>query len=247
MKTNRFFTVLFALSSLLLFNQCSKEKTFDCVKSTGTIKKENRYFENFSSLYVEDNINVILMQNMPGQIVIEAGENLLPKIKCEQENDRLTVRNNNTCNWVRSYDKPINVYVGVDQVKEITQKGYGSIKEGEYLKTDTLGFTSIAFGEINVRVEANFIGFFVDHNTTLVLKGKAGKLAGIANNNSLVNTEEMQVQWAYYINGSVLDAKIYSDSLVQAVIEGDGNIICKGKPVFVSYIHKSGKGVLITP
>jgi hypothetical protein len=226
---------------------CSKEKTFDCIKSTGDITKETRYFENFSYLEVEDNINVILVQSLPGQVIIEAGENLLPKIKCEQEGTLLRVKNKNTCNWVRSYDKPMNIYVGVDQIKAISQEGYGSIREGETLKTDTLRISNLTFGETDLTIEAKFIGFFVDDYATFKIRGNANSMAGSAAKNASVNTEEMEVRWIVFSNASLLDAKVYSDSLIQAEIYGNGNIICKGNPPLVEYHHFSGEGSLSLP
>lgn len=226
---------------------CSKEKTFDCVKSTGDIEKENRYFENFSSLYVEDNIDVILVQSMPGRVVVEAGDNLLPKIKCVQEGNLLKIKNDNTCNWVRSYKKPINIYVGVDQVKEISQKGYGTIKEGEALKTDTLRIYNLTFGETDLTIEAAFIGFIADDHATFKLRGKAHVMAGSSFKNSLVNTEGMDVPWFYFISNSLTDSRIYCDSLAQVDINGEGKVYCKGKPSIVQYNHFGGKGELLFP
>lgn len=239
--------ILTSIIIIGLFFACSKEKTFDCIKSTGDIEKENRYFDNFSSLYIEDNINVILIQNLPGMVVVEAGDNLLPKIRCEQDGKVLKIKNDNTCNWVRSYKKPINVYAGVDQVKEITQKGYGTIKEGEALKTDTLRISNLTFGETDLNIEAAFIGFIADDHATFKLRGKAHSMAGLSFKNSLVNTEEMNVRWIYFVSNSLVSSRIYGDSLAQVNIGGDGKVYCKGNPPLVQYKHLGGKGELVFP
>ncbi len=247
MKKRRIRYAFSAFICVLIFNGCSKEKTFDCIKSTGDIKKENRYFDNFSSLSVEDNINVVLVQSLPGLIILEAGDNLLPKLKCEQEGKKLTIRNKNTCNWVRSYDKPINLYVGVDQVKEISQTGYGTIRNGEALKTDTLRIYNLTFGETDLTIEAKFIGFQADDHGSFTIKGKANSMAGGCYRNGLVNTEAMEVPWLVFKNTSLVTARVYSDSLIQAEIAGDGDIICNGKPTLVEYKYTSGKGTLRLP
>ncbi len=247
MKKRSEFSFFWTIICLFVFNSCSKEKTFDCVKSTGEIKKENRYFDNFSSLSVEDNINVILVQSLPGMIILEAGDNLLPKLKCKQEGRKLTIKNDNTCNWVRSYDKPINLYVGVDQVKEISQLGYGTIREGEVVKTDTLRIYNLTFGETNLTIEAKFIGFQADDHGSFTIKGKANSMAGGCYRNGLVNTEGMNVPWMVFKNTSLITARIYSDSLLQAEIAGDGDIICNGLPGLVDYKHSAGKGTLLFP
>ena len=245
MKINWKITVLFCLGIIFLYNSCSKEKTFDCLKSTGKITKQDRYFDNFSIIVVEDNINVILLQSTPGKITIEAGENLLYKIKCDQDGNTITIRNKNTCNWVRSYDKPMNVYVGVNQVKEIIQKGYGTIKEGEYIKTDTLGISNLTYGSTDLSIDANFIGFVADQYSTFKLRGKSNSMAGSSALNAQVDTEGMKTRWVVFSSNSILDAKIYCDSLIQAEIQGSGNILCNGHPGLVEYKHPSGSGNLL--
>ena len=232
---------------LCLFISCSKEKTFDCVKSTGHLKKENRYFDNFSTLYVDDNINVVLVQSLSGKVVVEAGENLLSKITCVQDGEKLTVKNKNTCNWVRKYDVPINIYIGVDQIKEIFQNGYGKISEGEYIKTDTLRIYNLTYGDTDLSIDATFVGFIADDHSSFKLRGNVNKIAGSCFKNALTNTKDAKAHWIYFINHSVLDAEIYSDSLVQPDIAGDGNILCSGHPPFVEYHHFSGKGDLQFP
>jgi hypothetical protein len=246
MKIKVYFILLCFLSAGL-FNSCSKEKTFDCIKSTGDIKKEDRYFDNFSKIYVDDNINVILVQSLPGKIIVEAGENLLPKIKSEQDGSSVRIQNKNTCNWVRSYKKAMNIYVGADQVKNIILEGYGTISNGETIKTDTLGITSLTFGEIDLTIESNFIGFIADDHTTLRIRGKSNSVAGSCFKNSLTEAKDLHTNWFILSNYSLIDASIYSDSLVQAEVGGTGNINCYGHPPLVEYKHPSGSGSLLFP
>jgi hypothetical protein len=235
------------MSIIFLFNSCSKEKTFDCIKSTGKIVKEDQYFDNFSILYVNDNINVILVQNLPGKITIEAGDNLLPKIKTEQNGNTITISNKNTCNWVRSYDKPMNVYVGVNQIKKITQEGYGKISEGEYIKTDTLRIANLTYGDTDLSVDANFVGFVAEDHSTFRLSGKSNSIAGSCAVNALVDTRGMNTRWCVFTTSSIIDAQIYCDSLIQGETQSEGNILCSGHPALVEYKHLTGSGRLLFP
>ena len=238
---------LFCIGILFLFNFCSKEKEFDCLKSTGKIVKEDRYFENFSILYIEGNINVILVQSLPGRVTIEAGDNLLPKIKTEQDGNQISISNKNTCNWMRSYSKPMNVYVGVNQIKKIIQKGYGKICEGEYIKTDTLKIDNLTYGDTDLSIDANFIGFLAEDHSTFRLRGNSNSIAGSSAVNALVDTRQMKTRWCVFTNGSILDAQIYCDSLVQGETQSEGNILCSGHPILVEYKPASGSGTLLFP
>ena len=58
------------------------------------------------------NVNLYLRQANENKLVLESGTNLMAKIITEvNSNGVLEIRNENQCNWVRSYDKPINVYL----------------------------------------------------------------------------------------------------------------------------------------
>lgn len=239
--------VLSLMLSGFFFYSCSKEKTFDCIKSTGDTNKEDRYFDNFSIIEVYDNINVILVQDLAGKITLEAGENLLPKITCEQNGNKIIIRNKNTCNWVRSYKHPMNVYLGVNQIKSILQKGYGKISNQEYLKTDTLGINCLEYGDVDLTLESRFIGFIADSHTSLRLAGKSNSIAGSCFKNASVNTEQLKVKWVVIANYSLLDTKIYCDSFLQAKTGSSGNIYCTANPLKVEYEQLSGSGQLLLP
>ncbi len=230
--------------TIIMIVSCSKEKRFDCIRSTGDIVKQERYFDNFSVIYVEDNIDVVLLQDMPGKIVVEAGENLLYKIKTFQEGNKITISNENTCNWVRSYHKKMRVLVGVGQVKEIDLFGYGTITSGGHLRTDTLRVYNLTYGDADIQIDADFVGFIADDHSTIKLKGISNKIAGSCAKNALVDTREMNTRWAVITNNSMLDSYIYCDSLIQAETQGDGNIICTGHPGKVKYNALSGNGDL---
>ncbi len=247
MKIKNILPSLYCLFCLFVYTSCSKEKTFDCVKSTGKTELESRYFENYSILYVEDDINVVLLQSTAGKIMLEGGGNVLPKIKVEQEGNRINISNSNKCNWVRSYDKSITVYVGVDQVKEVIQQGYGKITGAEHLKTDTLGISNLTYGDTELSIDAIFLGFIAGDHSSILLKGSCVKLAGSSAKNALVNTQDMHTSWCIFTNNSMLDAKIYSDSLVQIEIGGKGNTLCAGRPNIVQYGNSKGEGVLLFP
>jgi len=229
---------------LLMAFACSKEKSFDCLKSTGPVKNEIRSFPSISSIRVEDNVAIVLRKAMDGQIVIEAGEHLLPKISTKEEFGVLVIRNENTCNWVRSYKVPVTVYVGLDKIKEINAFGFGSITTQGMVTSDSLNIYTWTTGDVNASLTLNRLGFIADDKTSIKIKGKVPYIAGRAFKNAKVDIQEVTTQYLYMINASVLDADVFSDSLVSVEILGDGFVRCKGKPGIVNVSKISGKGEL---
>lgn len=229
---------------ILLIGSCSKENTSDCVKSTGDVVKEDRLFNSFNNLIVQDNINIILVQDLPGKVLIEAGENLLSKITVTPLGNALLIKNENKCNWVRRYDVPINVYVGVNQVKLIDLFGYGSISNGETIETDTLRINILNYGSADISIKSTYVGFLVDNKGSFTLKGTVNRLAGTSYSNAFVDIKGTNVKWVYMNSKSLLDTQVYCDSLIQATIRGDGNIVCFGNPPLIDYRNEGGEGIL---
>ena len=94
---------------MLLNEGCKKAGVCDCFKGTGEISTEERQLPTFTSVYVEDNVNLIFVEDTVQKVIVEAGKNLLKNIKTEMIGDQLQIRNINKCNFVRKYDIPINV------------------------------------------------------------------------------------------------------------------------------------------
>ncbi len=119
---------------LLFLLSCKKENMCDCIKSTGKIKFQERIVGDFSNIWLEDNINIILKPDTINKITIEAGENLLKLIHTEIKNNYLYITNENRCNWVRKFDIPINAYISLKKLDTISYWGSGNISCTDTLK-----------------------------------------------------------------------------------------------------------------
>ena len=74
----------------------------DCFKSTGKIVDEYRAVQQFNEIQVMNNINLFITYDTIQEIRVEAGKNLVNLIKTDVNNNRLIIKNNNKCNWIRS-------------------------------------------------------------------------------------------------------------------------------------------------
>ncbi len=130
--------IILMFAALLVMISCKKENRSDCFKSTGNIIKEERVAGNIKKIELYENINLIITQDTVNKITVEAGEHLLPLIITEMDNDTLVIKNNNKCNWVRSFKKEINVYVTVKDLAQITTYGSGDVISTNTLTNDFL-------------------------------------------------------------------------------------------------------------
>lgn len=137
---------------VVLFSTCKKENLCDCIKRTGSIITETRAISGFDSVFADDNLNVFITQDPAFEVKVEAGKNIVPLISTEVVNGKLIITNNNRCNWTRSYDKPLNVYIKMPVISYITSNGTGNIKS---LNTITSNFTVRTKNSGNVELTIN--------------------------------------------------------------------------------------------
>jgi hypothetical protein len=110
MKLNGIILIVFA-PIVLLLTRCAKDEGI-CTGSTGKVISQERTALPFHSVEVYDNINLVLTQetSLTG-ITVEAGENLIEGITTKIDSGKLVIRNVNSCNWLRSFEVPVNVYL----------------------------------------------------------------------------------------------------------------------------------------
>ena len=114
--------IFFILS--IIVTACNKPNAPDFIKSTGEQTTETRFINSFSSIDLNGKITLYLISGNENKIEIKAGKNLIPKITTQVNQSVLTIDNNNTFNWVRSYKKDeISVYVYFTNLEKLIIKG----------------------------------------------------------------------------------------------------------------------------
>src|SRR5580700_7348642 len=86
---------------------CRKVPVCDCFEAAGAPSEENRtsVLPYFEQVYVQDDLNVSISIGNTEQVLIQGGSNLIHNISATVSNNVLTLKNNNICNWLRSYKK----------------------------------------------------------------------------------------------------------------------------------------------
>jgi hypothetical protein len=234
-------TLIF-LSSLLL-NACGSDSP-DCMKSTGKITKEQRTVTPYNIIHVSGNLNLIFTADTTGIIIVEAGEHLQKKIKTEVVDGRLNISNHNTCNWVRSYKEPRNIYIGIKNATNIFHYGPGLISTEARLTKDSIFIHLYSNGSINLNLDSKYIWLDMDNLGDFILTGKTETLWTQTLGIGQLNSEGMSCKNCFIKNTGQGDAFVRSDSLLTHYIENSGNVYYSGSPVVI-YGGSSGKGQLI--
>jgi hypothetical protein len=216
----------------------------DCMKSTGDVIRETRSLTAFSTLEVSGNINVILTRDSSYDVIVEAGGHLLKKIKTEVRNGRLLIRNENSCNWVRSYKKPQNIYIGIKNLRDIFHYSPALISSEAMLIKDTIIIHLYSNGSINLDLNSEYIALDMDFLGDFRLRGNTHTMLVTNIGTGQFNSEGMSCKELYIFGKGQGDVFVRSDSSLVAYIENSGNVYYSGSPVVIGGSN-SGTGKLI--
>lgn len=230
---------------LLCFLSCKKENLGDCFKSTGDKTIETRAVETFSKLKLHDNINLFLTQSPTNKMEIEAGENIVKHVETSFSDGTLEIKNNNKCNWVRSFKRKINVYLSCPNLTEITYYGSGEILFVNEFQLQEFKLNMWeSSGNISLKIRANKVEL-KSHTGPgdIYCEGEVDEFVAYLNGVGRIDCRNFVAQNGLCVNRNVGNVKVNVQNSLKADISGDGNIEYTGSPTIE--LIRSGRGNLI--
>ncbi|MDD5570741.1 MAG: DUF2807 domain-containing protein [Bacteroidales bacterium] len=241
-------SLLLILFLFTFFLSCKKENRCDCFKGTGSIVKESREAGDFYSVKVYDNINLILTQDTVNKIIVEAGENLLSNIKTETSNNNLTITNDNKCNWVRSFKKPVNVYLNIKCVSYIECRNSGYITTTNTIATpDSFridGWNSSGSIKLTINTKKSFIRMHTGAQD-VIIDGSVDENYMYAAGNAFIDCRNLIANNTVINHRCSGDFFVYGKNSIGGDFTGNGNLYYFGNPTLINIKHPSGKGKVI--
>lgn len=225
------------------FSACKRENNCDCIKRTGTIITETRKLPPFNQIYVENNLNVFIIEDSVSEVRIEAGENIAPLIKTQVEDGVLYLRNKNRCNWMRYYNKPLNVYVHVPQVNYITSDGTGNIKCLNAITTPELDIHVINSGNVDLMINNNMVRSYMHGSGNLTLSGNTNEHAAYIKGTSYLYANGLHTGYTYINTLTLGPCYIQADNILDCKIDEKGDVYCSGNPPTV-HVTRNSEGHL---
>ena len=201
----------------------------DCFKSTGEIIRQSREVQSFHAIDVEEKVDVVIRQDSVFSVEVEAGENIIDGITTEFTDGTLFISNENKCNWVRSYNHPMVVYVTVPELTTITQHGNGNIRSTGLLVMDTLDAEVWNSGNITLNVQSTQM--YVRQHVSVgdvTLTGTVDNLYVYNNGNAFCRSQGLVAETAQVDSRGTGDTHVFVDNLLEYGITGRGNIYLYG-------------------
>ena len=238
--------IIVSLFIIFTFSTCKKDHLLDCFKSAGKTITENRETNAFININLTDNVDLIIHTDTTYFVKVTAGDNLINGIITEWNNKTLYIRNENRCNWMRSFKNIYTVEIGMNQPELIHYNGSGNITCLDTIRKEDFIFDSFGgSGTINLNFNSNKI-HLNDHigRADIHAFGFANESYIYVNDVGVLDASGMNTNYTYITNNSTGDCRINVKNELGFEIKYSGNIFYTGNPHILSQ-NFSGTGKLI--
>ncbi|GMN10578.1 hypothetical protein MTsPCn9_24470 [Croceitalea sp. MTPC9] len=235
-NVNRFFRLVVFCFWLV---SCNSENAPDCFQNAGDLIRVETVVPSFSSITVFENLNVVLKQGEEQKVELETGEFLLNDVSAEVEGNRLVLRNENICNYVRAYGLT-TVYVTSPNIEEIRSSTGLLISSDGVLNYPSLSLISESFNNPETETtDGSFELKLASETVSIVVNGIAYfKLSGTATNfnitiaagDSRVEAENLIAQNVGINHRGSNDIFVNPQERISGVIRGYGDVISSNRP-----------------
>ena len=237
----------------LLLNSCSSESAPDCIQKAGALVREEVSVADFSKITVFENVGLVLKEGQETKVEVETGKNLINEIQVNVANDRLTLRNNNGCNFIREYGLT-KVFVTAPNIHEIRSSTGLKIESEGVLEYPSLDLISESFinsdsettdGEFDLKLNSVEINIVVNGIAYFKLRGNTEFIGvTIAAGDSRIEAQELSAQFVDVDHRGTNDILVKPVQLIKGDIRGLGNVIGYETPPLIQ-INELFKGKLI--
>jgi len=198
-----------------------------CLKSLGDIASLEKQSEKpFSKLYVEDRIKVTIIQDsmQAGKLVLRGPENLLTSIGLSVSEDELRLTNNNTCNFLRSFEYSVAVDVYVNNLTRIGVESIAEVNCKDTLFVDKLEVFHNALSDIELLLNGREVYVQSRNSASTTLTGRIDVLKGSIEEVSDLDASNLLSGEVLLDNHSALDCKINAVKGYYLNLYNTGNI-----------------------
>ncbi|WP_420321700.1 head GIN domain-containing protein [Flagellimonas sp.] len=218
---------------------CNGENTPDCFQNAGDLTRRTVEVPSFTRITVFENINLVLKQGTDQEVEIETGEFLQNEVTASVSDNRLILRNENGCNFIRDYGLT-TVYVTSPNITEIRSSTGLLISSDGVLNYPNLQLISESFnnpetettdGSFDLMLDSGNVGITVNGIAFFKLKGTVTNFnVGIAAGDSRIEAEGLIAQNVSVNHRGSNDVLVNPQLRISGVIRGTGDVISINRP-----------------
>ncbi|MBI9051160.1 MAG: DUF2807 domain-containing protein [Anaerolineaceae bacterium] len=202
---------------------------FGRVEGSGNVVTETRDVGDFNEVSLDGIGNLFIEQGSENTIVIEAEDNILPKIVTIVRGDKLYIDLEHGFNVDPA--REMNYYVTVKNLEEVQVSGAGSVYLQDEIQIDKLDIILSGFGSVDIdEIIGDEVNIKLSGAGDIEIAGEVDrqtiKISGAGN----YRADDLHSQEADVIVSGVGDATLWVDDALSVIISGGGNIDYYGNP-----------------
>lgn len=245
-----------AILIFVLFG-CDSEEAPTCVKTSGEIITEEFSVEVFEEIIVYERVKLFIEQGDEYKVRIETGENLREGVYAEVVDNRLELRNENSCNLFRDYEIT-KIYVTTPTLNWLQNSSGSAIESVGTLNFPELWLRSFnqerdpdihTNGDFILDLEVENLRITNDNISNYFLSGKAENVnLFFANGDGRLEAGDFIVQHYDILHRGTNKLIINPQQSLKGDIFGFGDIISKNRPPEVDIEeHYTGRLIFEAP
>jgi hypothetical protein len=216
--------------------------------SSGEIIQQEFEIDSFTTLFIEDNFDIYLIQDTICKVVVEAGKNLIPNIDLSHDADHtLTISNNNQNDWLKDYDR-IKLYISIIELKYLKVNACCKVESTDTLETIELqAFSLDEYSDFDIKIKTNNLYFVTSESSGGYYKfsGEAINWGFWARGSSIIESRDLENTRAIVKSESIGNCYIHANNILDVAIYNTGNIYYTGTPQTISFLNEQAKKQLI--
>ncbi|UII27279.1 DUF2807 domain-containing protein [Fulvivirga maritima] len=226
--------------------QCDSEDAPDCLKKAGEQTSIELEVDHFNTLYINNELNVVITQAQSQSVTLTVGQNLINDIDYSVTDERLTISNESGCKWARSYDFP-TLHVATPNLTSIVNNGAGTISS-----TDILNFESISIssenrsGDFVLKLNCGYLGVVNNDVANYYISGECDQFRiFFASGDGRFEGEDLKIRNANVTNRGSNDIIVnVTDTLTGEILSAGDIVMRNSKPDYID-ININNLGRLI--
>ncbi len=233
-------TYLFICLTILSFCGCKKSK---CFKSTGKEVEYEQELGYFNELELYDKINIILFQDTIEKAIIRGGANLVSFVSLQINDGRLIVKDDNKCNYLRTYKRQLEVEIHYTDLNYIYYESSGIVSTKNAIQANILKIESVdGSQELNLEIEVDSLELqFGVGPGDINLSGYSNYSYCFLAGNGMINCANLDSKRFYVNNSGTGDITINASEAIGVELYHLGDVKYLGNPI-IEYEKVTGKG-----
>ncbi|MCB4806661.1 DUF2807 domain-containing protein [Tamlana sp. 62-3] len=220
---------------------CNSENANDCFQKSGAVVEHEFVVNEFTKIWVNRDIELILTEGATQSVQVETGENLLNDVTAVVTDGELVLTDNNSCNYVRDYGVT-KFYVTAPNITEIRSSTQYAVRSNGVLTYPSLTIYSEDFtesdtflsGEFYLEIDNNSFRLVFNGLSNCFVSGKTNSMnVTFAAGTSRFEGRNLEAQNVVIWNRSSNDMVLNPIQSLRGKISGTGDVILVNTPPIV--------------